>query len=112
MKTAVCVVLTLLLVSLPSTKVQAQTSPDAFPTADAPLTPESASEEVAGAVTPISAAALLWHPITGTPAEFAEKSFGPPAPVPGWSEWSTEKRVWVVGGVVVGLMVLGLLSIG
>jgi hypothetical protein len=75
--------------------------------------PEARSQHALGvpALTPVTA--VLWQPIVENSAGiFGEPSLSNPAPVPGWGEWSTEKRVWVVGGIVVGLMVLGLLSIG
>ncbi len=112
MKTAVCTILTLVLVSLPSRQVLAQASPEAPWTADASLVPEEGSQRVPGVSVPTPTAALLWQPLAENRAGVLEEPSFDPAPVPAWSDWSTEKRVWVVGGVVVGLLVLGIVSIG
>ncbi len=112
MKTAVCIVLTLVLVSLPSRQVLAQTSPDASSTFDVSSRPEGGSQAIPEASAPIPTATLLWQRIAENHADVVEEPSFSPAPVPAWSDWSTEKKVWVVGGVVVGLMVLGILSIG
>ena len=113
MKAAASIVLAGLLVALPITQVAAQTERQDSTTADASLVPEERSQHVLGVPALTPAVALLWQPIAENRAGiFDEPSLSDPAPVPGWDEWSTEKRVLVVGGVVVGLMVLGLLSIG
>jgi hypothetical protein len=112
MKAAVCIVLTLALISLPTKQVLAQTSPEASRTADGSRVSEQVSQsgpEVSALTPP---AALLWQPIAENHAGVLEESPFDPAPVRGWSDWTTEKRAWVVGGVVVGLLVLGIVSIG
>jgi hypothetical protein len=56
--------------------------------------------------------ALLWQPVI----ENAETPLEPtavPAPMPrAWSDWSTEKKVLVIGGGVLALIILGIVSIG
>ena len=112
MKVAVRIMLTLALVSLPSGQVLAQSSPEDATAADVSLVSEEGSQRVPGVSAPTPAAGLLWQPIVENRVGVLDLAPLDPAPVPGWSDWSTEKRVWVVGGIVVGLMVLGLLSIG
>ncbi len=112
MKTAVSIVLTLVLISLPSRQALAQTSAEASSTADVSLGLEEGALESPEALAPIPTAMLLWQPIAGNRADLVEELSFRPAPVPGWNDWSTEKKAWVVGGMVVGLMVLGIVSIG
>lgn len=112
MKTAVCIVLTLALVSLPSGQVLAQTSPEAATAAYVSLIPEEGWQHAPGDSAPALMAALLWQPISENHTEvFEEPSFNPP-PVPAWSDWTTEKKVLVVGGGVLALIILGVVSIG
>jgi len=111
-KTAVCVVFTLVLLSLPSGQVLAQTSSNASSRVGVSSRPEEGSPGVREASARVPAAALLWQSIAENQADVVEESSFSPVPVPGWSDWPTEKRVWVVAGVVVGLMVLGIVSIG
>ncbi len=113
MKAAASIVLAGFLVALPITTVVAQTAQQDSTTAHASPLPEARSQHALGVPALTSVTAVLWQPIVENSAGiFGEPSLSNPAPVPGWGEWSTEKRVWVVGGIVVGLMVLGLLSIG
>ena len=113
MKATASIVLAGLLVALPITQVAAQVARQDSTTADASLVVQERSQHVLGVPALTPATAVLWQPIAEKRAGlFAEPSLSNPAPVPGWDEWSTEKRVLVVGSIVVGLMVLGLLSIG
>ncbi len=109
MKGAVSIVLAVSLVTLPITQVVAQAAPQDSTTAEASSVPEEGSQPVLGVPVLTPERVLLWQPIAENRGEPSSSS---PAPVPGWSDWSTEKRVWVVGGIVVGLVVLGVLSIG
>ncbi len=109
MKVAVSIVLAVSLVALPITRVLAQAAPQDSTTAETSLVPEARSRPVLGVPALTPERALLWQPIA---ENRGEPSLSNPAPVPGWDDWSTEKRVWVVGGIVVGLMVLGIVSIG
>ena len=113
MKAAASIVLAGLLVALPITQVAAQTVRQDSTTADASLVVQERSQHGLGVPALTPATAALWQPIAENPAGlFVDPSLSNPTPIPAWGEWSTEKRVWVVGGIVVGLMVLGLLSIG
>ena len=113
MKAAAPIVLAGLLIALPITQVLAQTERQDSTTADASLVPEERSQHVLGVPALTPATAVLWQPTAENRAGiFGEPLLSYPAPVPEWGEWSTEKRVLVVGGIVVGLMVLGILSIG
>ncbi len=112
MKAAVCIVLTLALVSLPSGQVLAQSSPEDATAADVSLVPEEGSQHVPGVSAPSPPAVLLWRPIVeNRTIALEEPSFEAP-PVPAWSDWSTEKKVLVVGGGVLALIILGIVSIG
>jgi len=112
MRAAVPSVLAALLVTLP-TQVLAQTAPQDSGTAEASLVPDERSQRVLGVPAPTAVTALLWQPIIENRARILrERPLPNPAPVPGWGDWSTEKRVLVVGGIVVGLAILGVLSIG
>ena len=76
MKTAVCIVLTLALVSLPSGQVLAQTSPEAATAAYVSLIPEEGWQHAPGDSAPALMAALLWQPISENHTEvFEEPSF-------------------------------------
>ena len=113
MKAAVSIVLAVSLVTLPITQVLAQAEPQDPATAETSLVPEERSQHVLGVPALTPATAVLWQPIAENRAGiFGEPSLSNPAPVPGWGDWSCKKRVWVVGGIVAGLVVLGLLSIG
>ena len=109
MRAAVPIVLAASLVTLPITHVFAQAAPQDSTTAEALLVPEERSQLALGVRALTPERALLWQPIAENPGEPSSSN---PAPVPGWSDWSTEKRVLVVGGIVVGLVVLGIVSIG
>ena len=113
MKAAVSIVFAGFLVILPITPVLAQTAPQDPTTADASSVSEARSQPVLGIPALTPERALLWQPIIENRARILrERPLPNPAPVPGWGDWSTEKRVLVVGGIVVGLAVLGVLSIG
>ena len=112
MKAAVCIVLTLVLISLPSRQVLAQTLPEGPGEDDLTFVLEDASqpEPGVGALTP--PAVLLWQPIGGKNAALSDESPVDPTPAPAWSDWSTEKKWLVVGGGVLALVILGIVSIG
>lgn len=113
MKAAASIALAGFLVALPITQVVAQAAQQDSTTADASPVPEARSQHALGVPALTPATALLWQPTAENRAGiFGEPSLSNPAPVPGWSDWSCKKRVWVVGGIVAGLVVLGLLSIG
>lgn len=109
MKAAFSMVLAASLVTLPITQALAQAAPQDSPTAETSLVPEERSRPVLGAPALTPERALLWQPIAESRGR---PSLSDPAPAPGWDDWSKEKRVWVVGGIFVGLVVLGVVSIG
>ena len=112
MKAAVSIVFAVSLVMLPITQVFAQAAPIGSTTAETSLVPEEGSQPALGVPVLTPERALLWQPIAENHADVVEEPSFDPAPVPAWSDWSTEKRIWIVGGIVVGLMVLGIVSIG
>jgi len=112
MKIAIPALLSLLLVASTGTELLAQTPPDVVSVPELPnATTQGRSSSPgilgAGPVTP-----ELWTSYSADGAVEPQQRSRDVAPVEAWSDWSTEKRIWVVGGIVVGLMVLGLLSLG
>lgn len=104
--------LAVLLSSLPGEQVLAQATPDdvaridvSLPNEEAPPL-EPASREVS------SPAALLWQPVVENEAAHSSGRSFEAAPPRAWSDWSTEKKVLIVGGGVLALIILGIVSIG
>ena len=113
MKAVSSILIAVSLLTLPITQVLAQAAPQDSATAEASLVAEGRSQPTLRVPSLTPERALLWQPIAENRASvLGEPSSSNPTPVPAWADWSTEKRVVVVGGIVVGLVVLGVLSIG
>lgn len=111
MKTTVRIAFALVLLSLPGRHVLAQAAPKAFAPTEPPKLVRDEPSVGPEASIPTPPEALLWQPLV----ENREMTVEPPvaAPLPrAWSDWSTQKKVLIVGGGVVALMILGIVSIG
>lgn len=111
MKAALRIAFALLLLSLPGEHLLAQAPPETLAPSDPPQLVQDAPNVAPEASVPTPPDALLWQPLV----ENREMTLEAPVPAPlprAWSDWSTEKKVLVVGGGVLALMILGIVSIG
>ena len=112
MRSALCTTVALVFFSLPSGQLLAQTSPEDSWTAEASPKSEQVSQSVQWGTAPASTAAMLWQPIVEHRVRVLEEPLLNPTPVRAWSDWSTERKWLVVGGGVLALVILGVVSIG
>ena len=112
MRTVACAALVLLLLSLPGGQAQAQIAPDGPARADVSRSTEGAARGEPRGSAPNLPAVLLWQPTVENRAMTSEAPTFEAPPMPAWSDWSTEKKAWVIGGGVLALIILGVVSIG
>lgn len=113
MNATVRVAFALLLSSLPGRQILAQAAPSDGPLrADVPPLVREAPPVEPGASAPTAPALLLSQPIVENRKAALEEPTVKAVRERAWSDWSTEKKVLVVGGGVLALVILGIVSIG